>query len=368
MVHREVLMKKKLIGILIAALFVWNGYLTYSLINLENKPTTSTDSSGNTETQNFVSNIESNVSKVNEAVESKVVSVINKNNGTTIGSGSGVIYKNENGVISIITNHHVIDSGNEYSVRFSNGQEETAELVGSDEYSDIALLTVKKDYDIEPFKLGDSSLLNVGEFVIAIGSPLGVEFSNSTTFGIISGKDRVVSVDLNGDGVADWDMVVLQTDAAINPGNSGGALVNMQGELIGINSMKISSDNVEGMGFSIPINEVIPIVTQLEENGKVTYPIIGISGVSISDLNSFNLQYYGLKQDDKGVFIVEVTKGGPADEAGVKQYDIITSIDGVEVTSFKDFRRILYSKSVGDHVKITVTRDGASQEIEVVLK
>lgn len=360
-------MKKKIITVVIILLVGWNGVLTYNLYQLNNNTTNNATDSNQT-VNKVVSEFETDVTKVYEKVENKVVSVITQKGGATSGSGSGVVYKNENGVITIITNHHVIDGGTEYKVRFANGQEETATLVGSDEYSDIALLRVNAAYDIEPFALGDSSLSKVGEYVIAIGSPLGVEFSNSTTFGIISGKDRVVEVDLNNDGNSDWDMLVLQTDAAINPGNSGGALVNMNGELIGINSLKISSSNVEGMGFSIPINEVVPIVTQLEEKGKVSYPIIGISGVSISDLNTFNLQYYNIDASVSGIFVSDTTTNGPAQKAGVKQYDIIQSIDGEKTTTFKDFRRILYSKKVGDRVTIQVLRDNKTVEIEVVLE
>ena len=207
---------------------------------------------------------------------------------------------------------------------------------------------------MKPIAIGDSSKVKVGEFVVAMGSPLGVEFSNSSTFGIIYGKDRLVPVDLNGDGRSDWDMVVMQTDAAINPGNSGGALVNMNGELVGINSLKISSSNVEGMGFSIPINEVIPIIKQLKDHGKVEYPIVGISAVSVDELHPFYLRQIGLVEV-QGVLVFDVLSDSAADKAGIKENDILVNFDGQEVSNFKDFRKALYSKRKGDKVKFPLS-------------
>ncbi|QIK70587.1 PDZ domain-containing protein [Erysipelothrix sp. HDW6C] len=369
-------MKKGLKNGIIAIMVVllgWNGYLTYEVYNArQNQQNVSNNGdkpSTNTTVEKVVSQMTTDVTKVADDVRDKVVSVINEQRGQTAGSGSGAIYKNENGKLQIITNHHVIDGNEKVYVQFSNGEKVAAKVIGSDPYTDLALLEVEADIDIEPFEIADSSFSKVGEFVVAVGSPMGIEFANSVTFGIISGKDRSIPVDLNNDGIADWDMVVMQTDAAINPGNSGGALVNMKGELIGINSMKLSSSNVEGMGFAIPINEVVPIIEQIAENGKVSYPIIGISAVSLEDLNDFMRKSYNIPDGiEKGVFIAEVTSGGPANKAGIKEGDILTKFGDVEVTSFKDFRRELYKHKVGETVEIEVNRDGKTMTISVTLE
>ncbi len=197
----------------------------------------------------------------------------------------------------------------------------------------------------------------LGETVLAIGSPLGFDFSGSVTMGIISGKDRIVPVDIDGDGTDDWDSIVLQTDAAINPGNSGGPLINMAGELIGITSMKIADNTVEGMGFAIPVNEIVPIIEQLMANGRVIRPLLGVSAVSIDTMPSAQKSFYGIQLDlDKGIMITSVQAGYPAAKAGLKAKDVITIFDGITVTSFKQFRRLLYGKQVGDTVEVTYVR------------
>lgn len=365
-------MKKEsrfILFLLIASLLVWNVHLTLRVNELE-ETTQSVSESSNTVVQRASTEISSDVTEVVKQVEEKVVSVITQNaGGTTLGSGSGVIYKNISGKVYIITNHHVIENGSQIIVRFANGEEVESELVGSDRYSDLALLEVQADVDIEPFVLGDSTVAQVGEYVIAIGSPIGIEFENSVTFGIISGKDRVVDVDLNGDGLSDWDMVVLQTDAAINPGNSGGALVNMNGELIGINSLKISSGNVEGMGFSIPISEVIPLIEQIETTGNVSYPIVGVSAVSIADMSPYQRTYYQVPDSvESGVLILDVESGSAADKAGIESMDVIQSFDGETIDSFKTFRKKLYQHQSGDVIRLGINRQDTLLEVEVTLE
>lgn len=310
--------------------------------------------------------IETDITRVVDDVEDKVVSVLNYNNNRHIGSGSGVIYKVDGDKVYIITNHHVIDGGNNVEVSFSSGESVKARVIGSDVFSDLALLELKSK-NRTPFKLGDSSSIKVGEFALAIGSPLGIEFANTTTLGIISGKERSLAVDVSGDGKADWDMKVIQTDAAINPGNSGGALVNTRGELIGINSLKISKDQVEGMGFAIPINEVIPIIEQIEAEGSVRYPIVGISSVSISDMSPYEKGYYNIPDDKSGIFVVEVIKDSPAEKAGIVSGDIIVGFDGKEVNSFKEFRKLLYGKRPDDVVEFEILREDDKVSVEVIL-
>ena len=358
---------KRLTQIIIVVLLGLTAFLSYQVQDLSKEVESLKKSGPNKEISKVVSEFETDVTKVVSEVNDKVVSVVQTIRGQVSGSGTGVIYEAKDNKHYIVTNHHVIDNAESIIVRLANGEEVEAELLGSDAFTDLALLAIEGDYKLEPFKMGDSSRVTVGEFVVAIGSPLGVEFSNTTTFGIISGKDRLVPVDLNNDGISDWDMVVLQTDAAINPGNSGGALVNMNGELIGINSLKISSEKIEGMGFSIPINEVLPIVEQLKENGKVNYPLIGISAIAIDDMAAIYKQQMDIAEDVSGVLVVDVQLRSAAYRAGIKKNDIITSFDGVEVNNFKDFRKELYKKKPTDTVKLQILRAGESVDIEVTL-
>ncbi len=349
--------------IIIAVLLLSNLYMSYRLVQSQEGGTSQTPGVNQVSTE-----FETNITKLVEDTKDKVVSVISKQSDQVIGSGSGIVYKNEAGVVYIVTNHHVIDKADHLTVRLADGTELDAKLIGSDAFNDLALLSITTNLDLEPFKLGDSNLTKVGEFVIAIGSPLGVEFQNSVTFGIISGKDRIVPVDLDNNGVSDWDMVVMQTDAAINPGNSGGALVNLAGELIGINSLKLASNNVEGMGFAIPVSEMIEIIKQIEETGKVSYPVVGISAVSVQDLNPHQKQMYGIDPNiSEGVYIAEVTPGGPAQSAGLQKGDILVEFDQEKVSTFKEFRKTLYKHKVGDVVSVSVIRDGKPVTVEVTL-
>ncbi|QIK68921.1 PDZ domain-containing protein [Erysipelothrix sp. HDW6C] len=360
--------KRIFIGIMVM-LLLWNAYLTYQLYELRQNPTSNTNSPEHQVIEKHVSEFETDATRVVDAVQDKVVSVINYDRTEAIGSGSGIIYSNEKGVVRLVTNHHVIENGSRYVVRLSNGEEIDAELIGSDQYTDLAMLEINADIDIEAITIGDSNLSRVGEFVLAIGSPVDLEFANSVTFGVISGKDRIVPVDLNGDTRSDWDMIVMQTDAAINPGNSGGALVNMEGELIGINSMKLSSDNVEGMGFAIPISEAIPILQQISETGEVRYPLLGISALSVDDLTQFERNRFKISADiTEGVFIAGVTSDGAAKAAGIQEGDVMVSYDGVTIDDFKTFRRQLYKNKVGDTVEIVVMRNGESKNVTVTLK
>lgn len=301
-------------------------------------------------------------------MNSSVVGVLVYANGTASGSGSGVVYRVDGKTAYIITNAHVVSGATDVQVVFSNKESVNATIVGSDTYSDIAVLKLTADFDMTAIKCGDSSLLDQGETVLAIGSPLGIEYAGTVTQGIVSGIDRTVSVDLNDDGQEDWDMNVIQTDAAINPGNSGGALVNMAGELVGITSMKLSNTSVEGMGFALPINDVITSVEQIIENGKVTRPQIGISGVSLSGYSSYQLRYYRINTDlTDGIYVSRVTSGGAASKAGIQEGDIIVKFDGKEVTTYKSFLTELYSKEPGDKVSVVVNRNGTEKTIEVTL-
>ena len=356
---------KIVITLLVVASLGMNVFL-FTKVNKSSSSGSSSNKNATVENVNY--DVKSSTTDVIEKVNSSVVGVLVYANGTASGSGSGVVYRVDGKTAYIITNAHVVSGATDVQVVFSNKESVNATIVGSDTYSDIAVLKLTADFDMTAIKCGDSSLLDQGETVLAIGSPLGIEYAGTVTQGIVSGIDRTVSVDLNDDGQEDWDMNVIQTDAAINPGNSGGALVNMAGELVGITSMKLSNTSVEGMGFALPINDVITSVEQIIENGKVTRPQIGISGVSLSGYSSYQLRYYRINTDlTDGIYVSRVTSGGAASKAGIQEGDIIVKFDSKEVTTYKSFLTELYSKEPGDKVSVVVNRNGTEKTIEVTL-
>ena len=287
---------------------------------------------------------------------------------TTASEGSGVIYKVENGYAYIVTNNHVISGSQELEVLMADGTREKAELIGADKWTDLAVLKIKADKVTTVAEFANSDEVKAGQTAIAIGSPLGTEFATSVTQGIVSAKDRSVPTDVDGDGKQDWVVNAIQTDAAINPGNSGGALVNAAGQVIGINSMKISKSSVEGIGFAIPSNEVVSIINQLEKSGKVIRPVLGISMVDLTSVSSQGRQQLELSNDVKeGVVVADVQDNSSASKGGLKQYDVITEIDGKPVTGVQTLRKALYSKTVGSSIEVTYYRNGQKQTTTIQL-
>lgn len=337
----------------------------FSRLNDSNSPI-SLNSNAKVQQVNY--DVKSSTTDVIKKVSDSVVGVLVYSNGAASGSGSGVVYHVDGRTAYVITNAHVVDGAQDVQVVFSNKESVKATLLGSDSYSDIAVLKLTADFDLSGIKCGNSSLLDQGETVLAIGSPLGIEYAGTVTQGIVSGTDRTVSVDLNDDGQDDWDMNVIQTDAAINPGNSGGALVNMAGELVGITSMKLADTSVEGMGFALPINDVIKNVKQIIEKGKVTRPQFGISGISLSGYSSYQLRYYRINTDlTDGLYVAKVSSGGAASQAGIQEGDIIVKFDGEKITTYKSFLTALYAKEPGDKVSVVINRDGVEKTVEVTL-
>ena len=287
---------------------------------------------------------------------------------TTASEGSGVIYKVENGYAYIVTNNHVISGSQELEVLMADGTREKAELIGADKWTDLAVLKIKADKVTTVAEFANSDEVKAGQTAIAIGSPLGTEFATSVTQGIVSAKDRSVPTDVDGDGKQDWVVNTIQTDAAINPGNSGGALVNAAGQVIGINSMKISKSSVEGIGFAIPSNEVVSIINQLEKSGKVIRPVLGISMVDLTSVSSQGRQQLALSNDVKeGVVVADVQDDSSASKGGLKQYDVITEIDGKPITGVQTLRKALYSKTVGSSMEVTYYRNGQKQTTTIQL-
>ncbi|EEL86806.1 serine protease [Bacillus cereus] len=276
----------------------------------------------------------------------------------TAGTGSGVIYKKSGNKAYIVTNNHVVDGANKLAVKLSDGKQVDAKLVGKDPWLDLAVVEIDGSAVNKVATLGDSSKLRAGEKAIAIGNPLG--FDGSVTEGIISSKEREIPVDIDGDKRPDWQAQVIQTDAAINPGNSGGALFNQNGELIGINSSKIAQQEVEGIGFAIPINVAKPVIESLEKDGVVKRPALGVGVVSLEDVQAYALNQLKVpKEVTNGVVLGKIYPVSPAEKAGLEQYDIVVSLDDQKVENSLQFRKYLYEKKkVGEKVEVTFYRNG----------
>lgn len=299
----------------------------------------------------------------------------NTNNGSdsdlSIASeGSGVIYKKDGNSAYVVTNNHVVDGASQIEIMLSDGTKVVGELVGTDTYSDIAVVKIASDKVTTVAEFADSDKVTVGETAIAIGSPLGTDYANSVTQGIVSSLSRTVTM-TNDDG----DTIstnAIQTDAAINPGNSGGALINIEGQVIGINSSKISStsdsgsgNSVEGMGFAIPANDVVKIINQLEANGKVIRPALGITMANLSDLSTTTISRLNIPTSvTSGIVVASVQSGMPA-EGTLKKYDVITAIDDKDVSSITDLQSVLYGHSTGDSIKVTFYR-GTDKKTETI--
>ena len=286
------------------------------------------------------------------------------------GTGSGVIYRKQDGRAYVVTNHHVIEDANQIDVILEDGTRLSADLRGTDLYTDLAVLEIDGTNVDVVIELGNSELTKVGEPVIAIGNPLGFGLSGSVTQGIISGTQRSIPQDFNGDGLADWQTDVIQTDAAINPGNSGGALINMLGQLIGINSMKIAQSAVEGIGFAIPINEALPVIEELETTGFMTRALLGVEAYSLVDVPQHEWQKsLSLPPEvSGGIYIQSVELFTPADYAGLEMYDVIVQLDDQPVHTIVDLRKYLYQeKNPGDKMKIDFYRAGERQQVIVEL-
>ncbi len=285
-------------------------------------------------------------------------------------TGSGVIYKKDGNNAYIVTNNHVVEGSSELEVSLSDGTKVKAELKGTDPLTDLAVIQIDSEHVKKVAKLGSADDVEVGQTAIAIGNPLGMDFAGSATKGIVSGLNRSIPVDMNGDQQPDWQTEVIQTDAAINPGNSGGALVNLQGNVIGINSMKISQQEVEGLGFAIPMDVVKPVINDLEKTGEVKRPYMGVSLEDASQVPRSVLErQLNLPSDvTKGVIVAGVEQGSPAADANLKKYDFITAIDGQKVDSLMSLRQYLYNKTeTGDKVKLTIYRNGKQMKAELKL-
>ncbi len=332
-------------------------------------------------TKNVQLDVNTQITDVVEKVTPSVVGVVNLqtrqdfwqqegDSAQQAGVGSGVIYKKEDGTAYVVTNNHVIEGASEIEVVLADETRVKAQLIGGDLFTDLAVLKMPAEQVEQVAELGTSENLKVGEPAIAIGNPLGLSFAGSVTQGIISGKERAIPQDFNGDGMEDWQAEVIQTDAAINPGNSGGALINIDGQLIGINSMKIAQSSVEGIGFAIPIDSAKPIIDELEQFGQVNRPYIGIEAYGLNEVPTSEWSdTLNLPQDvDGGLYIRSIRQMSPAAKAGLEPLDVITALDGEPVRDIIDLRKYLYNeKDPGDEMEITYYRDGEQETTTLTL-
>lgn len=314
------------------------------------------------EKQQTVSITETNTIKsaINEIYDA-VILVETYNNNTLLSTGTGFIYKKDEKNGYIITNHHVINEGNKFIITLTTGQEVEAKLLGSDSYSDIAVLSIPESSVTQIAKLGESSKSEIGDTVFAVGSPLGKEYMGTVTKGILSGKERTVTV-------SSTMLELLQTDAAINPGNSGGPLVNINGEVIGVNSAKLVEQEVEGMGFAIPIEMVTAMIDGLEKGEKIIRPQIGIEMVDAS--NVYYLYRQGImipEEIDKGIVVVKVLPNYPAEQSGLQKGDIILNINDIEINDGVHFKYLLYKSKIGDTIKVKYYRNNKILDTSITL-
>ncbi|MBF1196667.1 MAG: trypsin-like peptidase domain-containing protein [Fusobacterium periodonticum] len=371
--------------LLIILISFFSGVLgSLTILQMNQKQETNTQNS-TTITQTSVKN-ENSTTKAVDKVKDAVVSIItysansqnslfgygesdtDTNTEQVSSQGSGVIYKKDGEYAYIVTNTHVINGAKKVDIRLADGTKVPGEIVGTDTYSDIAVVKISSEKVSAVAEFGDSSQLTVGETAIAIGSPLGSEYANTVTQGIVSSLNRTVSLK-SEDGQA-ISTKAIQTDTAINPGNSGGPLINIQGQVIGITSSKIATNggtSVEGLGFAIPSNDAIKIIEQLENNGKVTRPALGIQMVNLSNLSTTDLQKLKLPDSiTSGVAVRSVQSNMPAN-GHLEKYDVITKVDGNPITSATELQNALYSHSVGDEMTITYYRNGKEETTTIKL-
>ena len=360
---------------------VLGSFTTLQLSQKQNTSPTNTTTVSKTAVKNENSTTQA-VDKVKDAVVSVITYSANSQNslfGSTetdtdtnteqvSSEGSGVIYKKEGNFAYLVTNTHVINGAKKVDIRLADGTKVPGEIVGSDTYSDIAVVKITADKVTTVAEFGDSDQLTVGETAIAIGSPLGSEYANTVTQGIVSSLNRNVSLK-SEDGQA-ISTKAIQTDTAINPGNSGGPLINIQGQVIGITSSKIATNggtSVEGLGFAIPSNDAINIINQLEKNGKVTRPALGIQMVNLSNLSSTDLQRLNVPSSvTAGVVVRSVITSMPAN-GHLQQYDVITKVDDKAISSTTELQSALYSHSIGDSMTITYYRNGKEETTTIKL-
>ena len=312
---------------------------------------------------------ENGIADAVDKVYDSVIVVSTYKQNQLIGTGSGFIYKTNESEAYLITNHHVVDGGNSFKITFTDGDLVDATLVGSDEYSDIAVLKVENKEGYKAVEIGNSDTMRVGDTTFVVGAPLGDVYSWSVTRGILSGKERLVEVSLSNSYQSDYIMNVLQTDSPVNSGNSGGPISNSNGEVIGVVNAKISSTGVEGIGFAIPIEVAMEKAEQIINGNKSSYPYLGVSMLNVEDARNYinYRRYITVNNINSGVIVIDIEKDSPASKNGMESGDIITQINGKEVKNVAYLRYELYKYKIGETIKVKVLRDNETKELSIKL-
>lgn len=352
-------MREKIIYIIILILVLFGGIFgTYSFLSNGNNTPTSTISKNVTITSN--DSISESVDKVYDSV----VVIKNYQNGRVVGYGSGFIYKKDDKYGYVMTNNHVVDGASEIKVVLSNDEEVSAKVLGTDSYVDVAVVQIDAKDVAGVAEIGDSTKSKVGDTIFTVGTPVSLEYSGTVTKGIISYVNREMTVSNNG---SRYMMEAIQIDASINPGNSGGPLVNINGQVIGVNSIKLVESSIEGMGFAIPIEVAMSQVEKLEKGVAIERPVMGVSTYDVETALAYGRTDLKLGNAKDGVIVTSVQDGSDAKTAGVEVNDIITKMDGKNVESSVHLKFLLYKHNIGDSIKLTVLRDGKEKELTIKL-
>lgn len=291
--------------------------------------------------------------------------------GSALSTGTGFIYGKDDKYGYVLTNAHVVSNGKNVQGLMSNNVAVDLTVLGTDTYTDLAVLRMDVKNVKQVASIGDSKNTKIGNTVFTVGSPLGSSYAGTVTKGILSGKDRLIETSSSNSGVLTGEsyiVKVLQTDAAISPGNSGGPLVNLAGDVIGITSLKLVDEQVEGMGFAIPIEDAMNYVDVLEQGKTIERPIVGVQILDLT--NKYALYRYGINVDSSiktGIILVKVNSGYPASDGGLKDGDIITNIDGNDITTVSEFKYELYKHSIGDTIEVTYYRNGKESKTKLKL-
>ena len=294
-----------------------------------------------------------------EKVYNSVVLIKNYKNEKLAGTGSGFIYKVDTKYAYIMTNNHVVDGGNKFVVVTSTEEELDGTVLGKDEYLDLAVIRIVKKNNMEALNTGDNNKLKLGDTVFTVGSPVGIEYFGTVTNGIISGLNRLVEVSVKNSNSGDWVMEVIQTNAAVNPGNSGGPLLDANGDVVGVISMKLVENSIEGMGFAIPIDYAMSHVERLEKGEKIERPLLGISMLNVTDSFQLWQSRITLPEDvEEGVVVIEVSEDSGASKSDLKKGDVIIGLNDSKVKNAAYLKYLLYKYNPGDTVKITYNRNG----------
>lgn len=302
-----------------------------------------------------------------EKIYDATVLIQDYDNGSLSSNGTGFIYKVDDKYGYILTNEHVL-KGSEAKVVMSSDTEVDAKVLGKDEYLDLAVLRIDKGYVTLVANIASSENMNLGDTVFTVGSPLGYNYRGSVTSGVLSGKDRMVSISVTNTNNNDWVMRVLQIDASINPGNSGGPLLNANGEVIGICSMKLVDDNIEGMGFAIPIEYAMTHVEDLENGKKIKWPVLGIGMINVTDTTNLIKNDLNISSDLKeGIVVHSIKENSSAAKSKLKQGDIIIAINGTKVKDIAYLKYELYKYNAEDIIEITYLRDNKERKTKVKL-